>query len=202
MRNEVLDACFSQRDETFVIEASLYNQSSAGLLPLPSQKLAPSAWVRKLLIMTVLEEDGTCKGITDLRPLQQMVYLDELRIIVGVKRTSRGGRPRPNQKGRADNPIAAIVDCIPKSAKVHISCDGTLRDELKASLGSGIEHFFEDEEPLSKDIMVSSFGYRQGRLSGRYLDHSQCGYLSCIENLDCVNSKCPPSARWSGRRSL
>ena len=194
MRGEVIDACF--RDDTFVLEASLYKEESGGLLVLPTQKLVPSAWIKKLLIITVLELDGRQKWITDLRPLQQMTNLVEVRILLTIRRRSKSPSKASQEmiakRRRLDHPVAAIVECVPKSAKVYIGCDETLQKELQGSFGDTLGYLFEHDEAEAMDTvksdMLNTFQRSQGQLSGSIIDHSKCSHAGCVEDLDCVNS--------------
>ena len=78
LREELIDAYFS--DKIFVVEASLYRKSAGGLCVLPADT-GPAAWVRRLLVLTVVEVDGSIKGIGDLRSIQQMTSLRDLTIV-------------------------------------------------------------------------------------------------------------------------
>ena len=187
MRREVMDT-LSFAGDTFVLEASLYKDSVSGLLVLPTKKLIPSAWIKKLVIITAVELHGTHKGIANLLPLQQMTNLTEVRILPAIK----PGVAVSFTLKRLDSPIAAVVECIPKSAQIYLGCDWPLKAELKASLGGYIEYAFMNEESqATMESRMVSFTDRQGRLSGSSIDHSECSKLrGCVEGLDCVNSRC------------
>lgn len=207
MREEILDACFG--DRTFVLEASLYRDTAGGLLVLPP-RLLPTAWVKRLLIITVLEIGGTCQGVADLRPLQQMTSLEHVRIVATLRDRCKnvpflvGGQPvrtrvivSPIADKRPDNPITAVVECVPKSAKVEVDVSGETKDELLRTFGEGVRYLcYQPASEADMDATVTDltmFQEKQGRLSGSKVDHSQCLFADCKEELECVNSRCD---RW------
>ena len=180
MRVELIDACFN--DRTFVLEASLYKQDVGGLYVLPSS-IGPTAWVKKLLIMTVVEFDGKVKGVADLRPLQQMVNLKELRIVFSARAYSLGGQ-KADVLCRPDGIFKAILECVPTETIVHFETD------KKYARGCGRLQSMDHTDSTLESVMENQFqlSENKGHLSGSTVDHSLCGYLDCLESLSCVNS--------------
>ncbi|KAK5173506.1 uncharacterized protein LTR77_002187 [Saxophila tyrrhenica] len=205
MRAEILDDCFA--DRTFVVEASLYKQPAGGLCVLP-QNLLPSGWVKRLLILTVVESGGKCKGIADLRSLQQMTGLKDFRIVFTrrdlcalVPLYLRGKYVRCSHSDvaekRLDDPTEAVFECVLKSAKIEVDMGSRVKDELLAALREGIRYLFADEDSEEDDgtrqVDMKKIREKQGHLSGSEVDHSRCSFADCDEGLHCVNSRC---GRW------
>jgi hypothetical protein len=177
MREELLDSCFD--DRVFILEASLYCEDAAGLRMLPSA-LMPSAWVRYLLILTAVELDGWPKGLADLRPLQQMTNLKEVRIVFTARKRCKGHSNSPPGL-REDHPIKAIVQCIPRTAKVQLDMNEGIKTQLLADLGPGIGYLFESSETEAAletlQAELPTLNSVQGRLSGRNVDTTKMLHL-------------------------
>jgi hypothetical protein len=192
MREELIDACFS--DRTFVLEASLYKRDAGGLFVLPSNP-GPTAWVKKLALLTTIEAHGFVKGIADLRPLQQMTNLKVL--YLGLQITNTYGNCKLNVLERPDNILKAVIECVPKDTEVHFAFDSTIQRELFADLNvlkyeSSLDNLDGDTRTSVTaliDILAASM-HIKGRLSGSLVNHSLCEYCACQEGLDCINSQC------------
>jgi hypothetical protein len=180
-REEVLDACFD--DRIWVIEASFYDERVAGLCVLPSY-LLPSAWVKRLLILTAIDLDGRAKRLANLQPLQQMTNLREVHIVFGIKKWhSRGpGHMYPN-------PVVAIAQSIPASARVHIGADPDKKKELLSKLGEGINYLFRDR---SIDATVAAMQADLPALSERQGTLHVCGRIfdpvSWVPTITCTEA--------------
>ncbi|KAK3715281.1 hypothetical protein LTR37_007248 [Vermiconidia calcicola] len=187
MREELIDACFS--DRTFILEASLYRIGSAGLKS-PPLNLGPTAWVKRLLLITTVELDGHIQGIADLRQLQQMVNLEELRVIFLAKRRWFGThRQAPLQ--RNDDVLKALLECVPASTVVRFESHESVKDELQSHLNGGIQYLFENEEESQRllestkaNMLTLTAG--QGKLSGSLVNHGECRFPMCDEGLGAV----------------
>lgn len=191
MRVELMDACFS--DKTFVLEASLYQRDAAGLCVLPPN-LGPTAWVKRLLLFTVVEIDGMLKGIADLRPLQQMTNLRELHIVFSVRKKSKSNLSAPITVHRLDNIFKAVLECVPEQTAVHFKQDDTFLLQYPFKLDTKAHDLFEDKNDTDPTLATvvddpKELGEIKGRLSGSEINHTLCQYLDCLEGLGCVNSQ-------------
>lgn len=188
MRDELIDSCFG--DRTFVIEASLYRRSVGGLNVLPAQ-LGMTAWVKKLLLITTID-DARAKGIADLRPLQEMVDLRVLRIVFKAL-----GPVHPFEV--ANNPLRAVLSCVQRDCAVHIGADDAMQQELLADLGASVGYLFRDNanaiaayDRLSEGL--DGLKADQGSFSGSHVNHGICSFPTCQErhlDIRCVNSQTP-----------
>ena len=193
MREELIDACFS--DRTFLLEASLYRRDAGGLLVLPPNP-GPTAWVKRLVLLTVVEGNGSVKGICDLRPLQRMT---NLRILYVAFRTTNCKIPscKLDPLKRPDNVLKAVLECVPKNAEVHFELDASTKLRLFAqfedlrSYDTSLQDMTEDTKASVKALLddVAASNDRKGRLSGSLTNHSLCEHPGCIEELSCVNSE-------------
>ena len=188
IREELTDEIFG--DRRFVIEASFY-QSPMGYPEVLPTSIGPTAFVRRLLLITVIELDDTVHGMTDLRPLQEMINLTELHIVFVA--TSRERLGSVDILELPNNPIQAVLECIPKRANVKFGTDGLFwNTQLDLSM-----HLFSLERvdhisPLALSSIqhnTHTLDERKGRLSGSRVNHSLCQYPTCLEGLDCVNSR-------------
>jgi hypothetical protein len=193
MREELIDTCFS--DRTFVLEASFYKRDTGGLFVLPLNP-GPSAWVKKLVILTLVEGNGFAKGIADLRPLQQMINLKELCIAFSVKDVKRQGT-KIDALGRRDNVLKAILECVPEDTKVRFEYDNGSNREIFAQFRNmetlnGLYEMYDDQRENAKAVLddLSRWEHRKGKLSGSLINHSLCKYNGCQEGLGCVQSHC------------
>ena len=188
MRLELIDSCFT--DRTFVLEASLYRRSVGGLDVLPS-RLGTTAWIKKLLLITTLDrEKARPNGIADLRPLQEMVNLKELRMLFRAL--------DPVIPGRISNsPVHAVMQCVPAGTKVIIGLLGTSEEELINELGGGIGYLFSGNANgmVAYDRLTANLDHMnrdKGMLSGSVVNHGVCKYLTCGEQhigAECVNAQ-------------
>ena len=190
MREELMDACFS--DRTFVLEASLYQRDAGGLRMLPP-KLGPTAWVKRLLLLTVVEVGGMMKGIGDLRPLQQMTNLREVFVVFSVRKAVRSSDI--GNLERRDDIFRAVFECVPKEATVHFEPDDALQESLLTQLGPSVKYLFEKDGDADTDSTLASLVEKmpalkatKGKLSGSEVNHALCQYHACLEGLGCVNS--------------
>ena len=188
MRVELIDTCFN--DRIFILEACLYQREAAGLCVIPS-RLGPTAWVKRLLLITFVELDDKIRGIADLRPLQQMTNLRELHILFSVTERSIGCRTG-NILDKLDNVMKAALQRVPKTTTVHFRLDESFRQSLLCQLYS-LHHLFENTqltesalEFLIENMALLNEG--KGSLSGSVVNHALCHSPTCQEGLDCVNS--------------
>ena len=193
MREELIDACFS--DLTFLLEASLYRRDAGGLLVLPPNP-GPTAWIKRLVLLTVVEGNGSVKGICDLRSLQRMTNLRVLYIAFRITNCKI-----PNCKldplERPDNVLKAVLECVPKNAEVHFELDASTKLWLFAQFedvqnyDTSLQNMNEDTKASVKALLddVVTSNDRKGRLSGSLVNHSLCEYPTCLEKLNCVNSE-------------
>ena len=195
MREELIDACFS--DRTFILEASLYRRDAGGLFVLPPNP-GPVSWIKKLVLLTVVEGDGLAKGIGDLRPLQQMTNLKELSIVFSMVNTKIKYHEYID---RPDNVLKAIQECIPSDTKVSYDPKSATVQQLFTQFKNMTwEKSFETRSfrasaqinTLIEDLAASE--HRKGILSGSLVNHGLCEYGICLEDAGCVNSHCDISA--------
>lgn len=198
VREELLDSCFG--DRTFVLEASFYSRSVGGLDVLPP-RLGMTAWVKKLLIITILDREKLQpKGICNMVPLQEMVNLKELRILFQA--------PEPVDPLKvANSPVWAIISCVPASTKVTIglSIDQVrmyclaLEQDIKEDLGRSVDYLFEANAHARAaydryDANTDRLNTIKGMLSGSRINHENCRFPTCQGHLSairCVNSQTP-----------
>ena len=159
--------------------------------------LGSTALIRRLLLITVIEMDGQTKGIADLRPLQRMTNLRELRILFT---TRKFGQEVVDFHDRADSVFKAIIECIPGNAIVHYDIDDPQdehrerRTPIPQRSGSEYENIGYARWVLDavKEDMPA-LEQRKGKLSGSEVNHAMCSFGHCLEGLGCVNSQCAPA---------
>lgn len=201
VREELLDTCFG--DRTFVLEASLYSRSVGGLDVLPP-RLGMTAWVKKLLLITTLDKEQTrSKGMADLRPLQEMVNLKELRILFRAM-------DRIDPLKEANCAIRAAVSCVPAGTRVTIGLeDETLQAELLRELGHSLDYLFtENTNAIVGCTQLNAHKGKvfadQGMLSGSRVNHGTCRFPHCQEQdlrVSCINSRTPNALPLTGSTS-
>ena len=190
MREELIDSSFN--DKPWVLEAALYQKPAGGLHVLPSE-LGPIAWVKRLLLLTAVEVDGRPKGIADLRCIQQMTNLKHLQIVFVV--TAKPHRvDQADIFARADNPIKAVLECVPKNTNVQLETGESCKEGLLKQFGPAVMYLAVENRAETKLALKSlehksqALNESMGRLSGSTVDHSLCRYPSCQERRSCVNS--------------
>ena len=204
IRVELLDAFFSER--VFVLEASFYSKDTGGLRVVPPN-LGPMTWLRRLLILTVLQLNGPVKGIADLRLLQQMTSLEELQIVFVVQRRREFSSTYPICNV-PDDLIKAILECVPKSARIHLGPTAALEKKLLSALGPGVQYLLSENVEETSNVLstlkddMDALCETQGRLSGSCFNHGVCHYPKCLEGLGCVNSHGPKHATPAGKLPL
>jgi hypothetical protein len=194
MREELIDACFS--DRTFVLEASIYRRDAGGLLVLPPNP-GPTAWIKRLVLLTAVEGNGSVKGIGDLRPLQRMTNLKVLYVAFRIT-SVKNSNCKLDALERPDNVLKAVLECVPKNTEVHFELDASIKQQLFAQFrdlqnyDTSLQDMNEDTKANVKALLddVAASNDRKGRLSGSLINHSLCEYPVCLEELDCVNSQC------------
>lgn len=208
LRSEML--MYHLANKTFVLEASLYQTRISGLEPIPSTGF-PDSWlshIRKLLILTVVDAPrrtggtGGKRPIANLRWLQQMTGLQELRIVFQVP--SILGRPERSLAaidtiGPLDESVTcawpaieAVLQCVPQSCRVVLGSDMDTELSLVAHFGPTINYLFTRMDlliPIVDAVRQVAVSPIQGRLLGDMNDHSKCGYGVCVSGNHCVNSK-------------
>jgi hypothetical protein len=168
-RAELLKSFFGNR--IWVLEASLYNIDISGLSVFPSD-LKPSPFVRRLLILTVLQANSfSSRSIADLSPLKQMTHLQEVRIIFAIQgKWDTESEQTVIQGPSPKDVIQAVLEHIPSSAEVHLGADEGLKGELLSQLGSGVSYLFREGETYAMVEALRSelptLRRRQGLYSG------------------------------------
>lgn len=142
------------------------------------------------------------KRIADLRPLQQMTSLQELRIAFMPRISPETPQDPLNNTVLDQAVLRAIIECVPRSTTIRFDMDESSRQKLLFQLGPSVRYLFDKPEPHPThpavfaeaalrfiNFYLESLCLNKGRLSGDTSDHSGCRSGFCRTQAACVNSR-------------
>lgn len=123
----------------------------------------------------------------DLRVLQMMTGLRELRVVVGGRRD--GGRKREAMEENVRGFVKAVLESVPAECEISVGASEVEKEEFLEKIGRGLEYAFDEGTNvlLEKSLLLLN-GARRGIFSGCEMDHSNCGRGNCCTEQACVNS--------------
>ena len=126
----------------------------------------------------------------NLRVLQGMVGLRELRVVVGGRRDNgKWNGKQEVREGNVDGFVKAVLEAVPSECEVSVGASDKEKEGFLTNIGRGLEYAFDrGTNGLLEKSLLRLNGARRGIFSGCDMDHSRCGRGNCCTGQACVNS--------------